>query len=330
MAESSLNKLRPAYKGKQSGHSGRNTLSQGLLNALVVTSYGRHFLARDDAGNLWQVYGKGKRREVAVGDEIVILPSGDKQAWVEDIQARTNLVYRSDALKSKMFAANLNGVLLMLAISPPYSPELLGRTLAACKHAGVPLTILFNKVDILKGNTDTLKTVEQELFEITLGEVPTQFISVTEQPQETESLLRPLLQGKRTLILGQSGMGKSTLINLLIPGALAATNEISMALNAGKHTTTHTQMHFGEQGLELIDSPGFQAFGLHHLSETDLLNAFSDIRDEGNKCRFANCQHKREPDCAVKNGLEKGTLSKVRYDLYQMLKAELHEASNSY
>jgi ribosome biogenesis GTPase / thiamine phosphate phosphatase len=116
----------------------------------------------------------------------------------------------------------------------------------------------------------------------------------------------------------------------LIPGALAATNEISMALNAGKHTTTHTQMHFGANGLELIDSPGFQAFGLHHLSETDLLNAFTDIRDEGNKCRFANCQHKREPDCAVKNGLENGTLSPARYELYQMLKAELAEASQNY
>ena len=125
-------------------------------------------------------------------------------------------------------------------------------------------------------------------------------------------------------------MGKSTLINLLIPGALAATNEISMALNAGKHTTTHTQMHFGEEGLELIDSPGFQAFGLHHLSESDLLNAFTDIRDEGNKCRFANCQHKREPDCAVKNGLEDGTLSPARYALYQMLKAEQEEANKNY
>jgi ribosome biogenesis GTPase / thiamine phosphate phosphatase len=330
LANSSLNKVRPTYKGKQTGNHGKNSNNPDLLNALVVASYGRHFLARDDAGTIWQVYGKGKRREVAVGDEIIILPSGDMQAWVEDIQPRKNLVYRSDALKSKMFAANLDGVLLMLAISPPYSPELLGRTLTACQHADVPLTILFNKVDILEGDSETLEAVEQELFEITLGEVPTHYISVTERPAETETLLRPLLEGKRTLILGQSGMGKSTLINLLIPDALAATNEISMALNAGKHTTTHTQMHFGAQGLELIDSPGFQAFGLHHLSETDLLNAFTDIRDEGNKCRFANCQHKREPDCAVKNGLEDGTLSPARYDLYQMLKAELEEASQNY
>lgn len=330
MANSSLNKVRPAYKGKQSGQHGKNADKPDLLHALVVASYGRHFLAQDDAGTIWQVYGKGKRREVAVGDEVLILPSGDKQAWIEDIKTRRNLLYRSDALKSKMFAANLNGVLLMLAISPPYSPELLGRTLTACKHADVPLTILFNKMDILQGDADTLQAVEQELFDMTLDEVPTHYISVTEHPEQTEALLRPMLEGKRTLILGQSGMGKSTLINLLIPDALAATNEISMALNAGKHTTTHTQMHFGTNGLELIDSPGFQAFGLHHLSETDLLNAFEDIRSEGMKCRFANCQHKREPDCAVKKSLEDGTLSPARYSLYHLLKAELEEASQTY
>ena len=322
--------MRPTYKGKQTGNHGKNAGNPDLLNAMVVASYGRHFLARDETDTIWQVYGKGKRREVAVGDQLVILPSGDKQAWVEDILPRKNLVYRSDALKSKMFAANLDGVLLMLAISPPYSPELLGRTLTACRNAEVPLTILFNKVDILEGDDETLEAVEQELFEMTLGEVPTHYISVTERPDETQTLLRPLLENKRTLILGQSGMGKSTLINLLIPGALAATNEISMALNAGKHTTTHTQMHFGDRGLELIDSPGFQAFGLHHLSEADLLNAFPDLRDEGGKCRFSNCQHKKEPDCAVKNGLEDGTLSPARYELYQMLKAELEEARQNY
>lgn len=322
--------MRPTFKGKQTGNSSKAAGSDGLLNALVVASYGRHFLARDDSGTIWQVYGKGKRREVAVGDEIIILPSGDMQAWVEEITTRRNVVYRSDALKSKTFAANLDGVLLMLAISPPYSPELLGRTMTACKHAEVPLTILFNKVDIIDGDREVLESVEEELHEITLDEVPVHYISVTENPEATKALLLPLLEGKRTLILGQSGMGKSTLINLLIPDALAATNEISIALNAGKHTTTHTQMHFGDKDLELIDSPGFQAFGLHHLSETDLLNAFSDLREEGNKCRFANCQHKREPDCAVKNGLEEGTLSPARYELYQLLKDELEEAGQRY
>lgn len=297
---------------------------------MVVASHGRHFLAQDDEGNLWQVYGKGKRREVAVGDELSILPSGDRQAWVEQIQARKNLLYRSDAMKSKLFAANLDQVVLVLAVSPPFSPELLGRTMVACAHAEVPLSIVFNKSDLLEGDKALQSALQAELQEWTMGEIPVHFVSLTEQTSAAEALLRPLLTGKRTLILGQSGMGKSTLINLLIPQALAATNEISIALNAGKHTTTHTQMHFGADQLELIDSPGFQAFGLHHLTHANLLDAFPDVRDEGRRCHFANCQHKREPGCAVKQGLEAGQLSAERYALYQLLKSELAENQPRY
>lgn len=304
--------------------------SPHFIQALVVASYGRHFLARDVEGQIWQIYGKGKRREVAVGDEVMIQPSGDKQAWVEEIRERKNLVYRSDALKSKMFAANLDLVVLVLAVSPPYSPELLGRTLAACQSAGVPLHIVFNKIDLLEGHPKELEAVSDELASITLGEVPVHCVSVTEKPEDTVRELQPLFAGKRTLILGQSGMGKSTLINLLIPDALAATNEISLALNAGKHTTTHTQIHFGPVGMELIDSPGFQAFGLHHLNHDDLLRVFCDVAREGMRCRFANCQHLREPDCAVKLGLNNGELSPARFDLYLMLKRELQESENNY
>lgn len=289
-----------------------------LLQANVIASYGRHFLAQDEQGTVWQIYGKGKRREVAVGDCVRIQPSGDKQAWVEEIVERRNLLYRSDELKSKMFAANVDLVLLVLAVSPPYSPELLGRTWVACKHADIPLHIVFNKADLLD-EADRAE-LEDALHEITLGDTPVHWISATEAPEHTKQNLVPLLSRKRSLILGQSGMGKSTLINLLIPEALAPTNEISIALNAGKHTTTHTQMHSGAEGMALIDSPGFQAFGLHHLDENDLLNVFEDIAKEGMRCRFANCKHIHEPDCAVKQALAEDALSETRFDLFCLLR----------
>ncbi|HEX4844182.1 MAG TPA: ribosome small subunit-dependent GTPase A [Limnobacter sp.] len=297
--------------------------------ATVVASYGRHFVAQDPQGMLWQVYGKGKRREVAVGDVIAIDPSGDRQAWIDEIEDRRNLLYRSDALKSKMFAANLDQVMLVLSVSPPYSPELLGRTWVACQHAGVPLHMVFNKSDLLEEDATLAKSLLKELEDWTLGQSPVHMVSVTTRPNACDALLRPLMMGKRTLILGQSGMGKSTLINLLIPSAAAATNDISIALNAGKHTTTHTQLHAGD-GFELIDSPGFQAFGLHHLSTAELLEVFEDIQETGTRCRFANCQHLREPGCAVKEALEEGHLHAGRFELYQLLKAELDASSRSY
>lgn len=300
--------------------------SQAGLSARIVASHGRHFVAEDEQGNLWQVYGKGKRREAAVGDRVLIGPSGDRQAWIESIEPRRNLLYRSDALRSKLFAANLDLVMLVLAASPPYSPELLGRTWVACKAADIPLELVFNKVDLIEDNPEFLEDIASELEEWTLGEVPIHWVSLKQNPEEALTILRPRLEDRCSLILGQSGMGKSTLINHLIPGVNLATNEVSMALNTGKHTTTNTEMHRGPEGLELIDSPGFQAFGLHHLSPAELLDVFSDVRAEGLRCRFDDCKHREEPACAVKEALDDGHLSEARFALYQLLLAELADA----
>jgi ribosome biogenesis GTPase len=306
------------------------TPNPSFKQALVTTNHGRHSLALDENGATWQVYGKGKRREVAVGDQILIQPSGDNQAWVEKILPRHNIVYRSDAMRSKLFAANLDLVVLVLAAVPPYSPELLGRTLIACATANVPLQLVFNKMDLLHNSPEFVEDIQTTLSEWTLNEIPIHYVSLTTEPEQAQEQLKVLFKNKTTLVLGQSGMGKSTLINLLIPHALAPTNDVSIALNAGKHTTTHTQMHFGDEGIRLIDSPGFQAFGLHHLTAQDLLNGFSDIKEAAQQCRFANCLHNQEPQCAVKDAIETEKLFEPRLDLYRLLTDELEQAKHRY
>lgn len=287
-------------------------------------------MAKDSNEKLWQVFGKGKKREVAVGDQLLIEPSGDNQAWVNQILERRNLVYRSDALRSKLFASNLDGVLLVLAASPPYSGELLGRTIVACANAEVPLRIVFNKLDLVIHDEEMMQALQDELEQWTYGEIPIHWVSLTEGQEQAKQELIAILNNQTTLILGQSGMGKSTLINLLIPEAKAATNEISMALNAGKHTTTHTQMHTGPNGLRLIDSPGFQAFGLNHLQLDDLLHTFPEIREQGKYCRFDDCKHLNEPQCAVKKALEENQISEIRYDFFQMMREEIEQANRSW
>lgn len=305
-------------------------MSKNLIQAEVIASHGRHFMAQDESKKLWQVFGKGKKREVAVGDQLLIEPSGDNQAWVSQILERRNLVYRSDAIRSKLFASNLDGVLLVLAASPPYSGELLGRTLVACSNANVPLQIVFNKLDLILHDDELMQPLNEELEQWTAGEIPIHWVSLTEGKKQAQEELIDVLANKTTLILGQSGMGKSTLINLLIPEAQAATNEISMALNAGKHTTTHTQMHSGPCGLRLIDSPGFQAFGLNHLEFGDLLHAFPEIEEHGKTCRFDDCKHINEPQCAVKDAIKTGEISEIRYEFFQMMCEEIKAASRTW
>ncbi len=284
-------------------------------NARVVATFGRHSVAQDATGKRWQVFSRGKKVEVAVGDYIQMRPSGQEQAWIEQITERRNLVYRSDEFRSKTFAANLDQVILVLAISPPYSPALVCRTVVACEISEVPLIVLLNK-------TDLIDNLAQEIARLRVwvpDHVLIKPVSLTEGNQQIAEALRSLTHDKTSLVLGQSGMGKSTLVNLLVPNAQVATAGISEALNSGKHTTTATLMHRLPSGGAIIDSPGFQAFGLAHLSEGDIHTAFADITELAQTCRFHNCQHQQEPDCAVQSAIEQGLLSQDRLALFHEL-----------
>jgi ribosome biogenesis GTPase len=138
------------------------------------------------------------------------------------------------------------------------------------------------------------------------------------------AVLAPLLAGQSSILIGQSGMGKSTLVNLLVPDAQAATREISAALDTGKHTTTFTRLYRLPDGGALIDSPGFQEFGLYHLSEGQLERAFRDFAPYLGGCKFYNCHHLNEPQCAVLGAVDEGKIARARQALYAQL---VHESS---
>lgn len=301
-----------------------------LLQAEIIASFGRHYLAKDQKNVVWQVFAKGKKKEVAVGDKIDIIPSGDLQAWVHKIYPRNNLLYRSDNVRSKLFAANVDLVFLMIALSPPFSQELLGRTMVACSAAGIELHLLFNKTDLLESNT-TKQQVQQSLEALTGPNFAIDWVSLKQHPEAAKSTLIPIVKNKTILVIGQSGMGKSTLINLLEPNAQVITNTISEALNTGKHTTTAIKMHYcNALNTKLIDSPGFQKFGLHHVNENNLFDAFPDIMQLAEHCRFDDCQHLNEPNCTVKNALKSGELQPARFDCFVSLRAEIQTSAKQW
>ncbi|CAE6721190.1 Small ribosomal subunit biogenesis GTPase RsgA [Paraburkholderia aspalathi] len=297
--------------------------SSTRVGGLVIAAHGRHYLvAPEDGSPMLQCFPRGKRSEVAVGDRVIYEPTSADQGVIVEIGERRNLLYRSDQYKSKLFAANLDQLLIVLATEPHFSEDLLGRALVAAEANELKPLIVLNKIDVTGALEGARKRLEPyRALGYTVVEV-----SIKTQPEAARPALLEHLQGHSTLLLGQSGMGKSTLVNLLIPDAEVATREISTALNSGRHTTTFTRLYPlpGADGGALIDSPGFQEFGLHHLTEGRLERAFPEFRPLLPNCRFYNCHHLQEPGCAILEAVADGRIRRERHALYAQL---VHEAS---
>jgi ribosome biogenesis GTPase / thiamine phosphate phosphatase len=295
--------------------------SGARIEGTVIAAHGRHYLvAPADGGAMLQCFPRGKKSEVAVGDRVMYEQSSADQGVIVEIGERRNLLYRSDQFKSKLFAANLDQLLIVLATEPHFSEDLLGRALIAAEAHGLEPLIVLNKIDV-----ETALPLARKRLALyrALGYAVVE-LSAKLAPGAVHPQLDARLKDRATLLLGQSGMGKSTLVNILVPNAEVATREISTALNSGRHTTTFTRLYPLPNGGSLIDSPGFQEFGLHHLSEGQLERAFADFRPFLGKCRFYNCHHLHEPGCAILEAIDDGKITPERHALYAQL---VHEAS---
>jgi ribosome biogenesis GTPase len=291
------------------------------VGGLVIAAHGRHYLvAPEDGRALLQCFPRGKRSEVAVGDRVIYEPTSADQGVIVEIGERRNLLYRSDQFKSKLFAANLDQLLIVLATEPHFSEDLLGRALVAAEANELKPLIVLNKTDV----EAALPGARRRLVRYTALGYTVVELSIKTQPEAARAVLDEHLRGRSTLLLGQSGMGKSTLVNLVVPNAEVATREISTALNSGRHTTTFTRLYPLPDGGALIDSPGFQEFGLHHLTEGRLERAFPEFRPLLPNCRFYNCHHLQEPGCAILEAVANGSIAPARHALYAQL---VHEAS---
>lgn len=291
----------------------------------IIAAHGRHYIVEMPDGALRTCFPRGKRTGPAVGDTVRISPQGADEGAIDEVIERRNLLYRSDDMRTKQFAANVDQLLVVIAPEPAYSDDLLGRALVAARHAGIAPVIVLNKVDLARGS-DAVRERLKLYGGWNLPVVETCALD----PAATREKLMPLLQNRCSLLLGQSGMGKSTLLNALVPDADAATREHSHALGTGKHTTTSTRLYHLPGGLgDIIDSPGFQGFGLAHLSHHDLEEGFPEFSDGREHCRFYNCTHRHEPGCGVLAALQAGHIPAERHALYLRLLDE-HAAKPKY
>ena len=285
-----------------------------LLTAQIITSFGRRFMVRTHAGKTYEATTRKKRVDFACGDEVHISHINQQQAVIEDYLPRRSLLYRQDATRSKLIAANVTLMLIVLAAVPTPSELLLQRALLAAEAADILPLIVLNKADLPQNKL----WLEKLAFYQSLGY---QVINISALYNVAE--LHRYLQGERAILLGQSGMGKSTLTNALLGNEQARVGDISAALDSGRHTTTHAQLYDLDAHSQLIDSPGLQAFGLHHLLVSNLLHYFPDMRQYIGECRFHNCTHRQEPGCALKQAAADGKLKPERLQFLQSITDEL-------
>lgn len=297
-------------------------MSAALQQGLVISAHGRHCVVEAPNGQRTLCHPRGKKSQAVVGDLVEWQATGD-EGIVEQLLPRRNLLYRQDELRTKSFAANIDLVLMCIAAEPEFSEQQLTRALIAARAEGIEALILLNKQDVQPGfdrawsKLAPYRTMGENVLAISLKQPDLSSTSLTQ--------LQGMLKGRSTLVLGPSGAGKSTLINLLVPHAQAQTAEISRALQSGKHTTTSTTWYWCDTNRQtaVIDSPGFQEFGLHHIAPTALASLMPDLAPYVGQCRFYNCTHMHEPGCAVQAQLE-ANIHPQRYKLYQTLFTELN------
>jgi ribosome biogenesis GTPase len=297
----------------------REREQQVVAEGRVIADFGREFLVELADRRQVVCTRKGRKQDAACGDFVEVRLASAAQGSIERVGTRRNILFRSDQWKEKTLAANVDQAVILLAPKPAFSEAFLNLSLLACEAAGIPAIIALNKSDLPEHGAARASLARWERIGYTVISMSAKF--------DTSALL-PLLDGKITLLVGQSGMGKSKTVNALVMNEVARVGEISASLGIGTHTTTFSRMFRLDRDAAIIDTPGFQSFGLFHLTEAQIAEAIPEFRPFLGHCKFNDCSHLSEPGCAVIAGAGRGEISAERLSFYQVLieqHRELHD-----
>ncbi|MFO0113752.1 MAG: ribosome small subunit-dependent GTPase A [Betaproteobacteria bacterium] len=291
------------------------------MKALVTGDFGREYLVMLPDRTECVASRKGKKQDVTCGDEVIVSMTGSKAARIDEVLPRRNVLFRKDSWREKTLAANLDQAIIIVAPRPTFSPTFLNLCLVACDAAGIPATIMLNKKDLpeFEAARESIRYLERIGYQI----LP---ISAKFDIEP----LRPILANKKTLLVGESGMGKSRTVNNLVMREVAKESEFSEALDSGKHTTTYTRLYWLDKDTAIIDSPGMQSFGLFHLEDDDIAYAMPEFRTYFGDCKFNDCAHMDEPNCAIITATEAGKIEPQRLTFYQALVEQQRELRESH
>ncbi|MDQ5921146.1 MAG: ribosome biosis GTPase / thiamine phosphate phosphatase [Pseudomonadota bacterium] len=286
---------------------------------LIINSYGRQFIVEID-GVAYQAVTKSKKTEYVVGDMVNIQAINQEQVQISGLLDRNNLIYRSDQNRSKIIASNIDQILIVIAAKPNCNLNFLNNCLIFAESENVLPIIVLNKVELPESKG--LVSIVDELY---CRQLEYQVIKLSAITPAGCSILEPLLQGKRSLLLGQSGVGKSTIINQIIPHAYTKTNVISKSEASGCHTTTSAALYHIDSDSDIIDCPGLQEFGLYHLDPDQLIQCFPELRNHAGICKFRNCRHLNEPGCVIQQLYTDGLIDQLRFNLFKSLLSGLYQ-----
>ena len=315
-----------------------------MVRGLVIKSTGSSYIVRMDDGSDAECHIKGNFRirgirstnPVAVGDYVQVQSQPNGTNWITDIEDRRNYIIRRATNLSKeshILAANIDQAALIVTLKHPVTNlTFIDRFLATCEAYRVPAILLFNKADLATEEDILERFIIIEMY----SDLGYRTLSISAKQMLTENIppdkhdphntLRKLLEGKTTLLSGNSGVGKSTLLNALLGQEVARTGEISDVHNTGKHTTTFSEMYFLPQGGAVIDTPGIKGFGAINFEREEVSHFFREIFQTSCNCRYYNCTHTNEPGCAVIEAVEKGKIRMSRYESYLSLLGDCTES----
>ena len=280
-------------------------------NGQIIAAFGRQFLVELSNGETLPCILRGKKSNVVCGDWVKVKRLAAEQGVIESISPRSSLLYRSNTVRKKIIAANITQIIIVLAVIPSFDEELLNRCLIAAENQNIKSLIILNKIDLNESTCPVLSSLHMY-----------QKIGYTFIQLSAKIDIRPLLphlQNHLSILVGQSGVGKSTITNALIPNAKRATAKISDVSDSGRHTTTHTKLYHVNKSTHIIDSPGIQEFGLHHISKKSLAWEFKEFQPYLGQCKFSDCLHLSEPDCALDKAAIKNNIDVRRLELYRKL-----------
>jgi len=300
----------------ESRHNARTSKLSGDEIAGTIIGQGGHLLDVETATEVRNCARRKNLGAVVTGDRVLLDETIPGEFVIAAVMPRDSLLARPDSRgQLKAIAANIDRIFIIAAIKPELNEGMIDRYLVSAETLGITPVIVLNKIDLLENSQLTSYRERLTLY----AQLGYDIVETSAKQQHGMDTLMPALQGHTSIFVGQSGVGKSSLVNMLLPEVNAKTAEISTSTNKGTHTTSASRLYHLPGGGDLIDSPGVREFGLWEIGADEVFNGFVEFRNYIGHCKFNDCKHQSEPGCAIHAAIESGEVSQQRFDSYRRI-----------